>query len=72
MVTDDGQQVVRGGLRCAVLAQEGLQVQPVQGEGHVGADLGGEHQLVSEALQVDAQDLWQQVQIESGRSFGGE
>ena len=72
MVTDDGQQVVRGGLRGAVLAQEGLQVQAVQGEGHVGADLGGEHQLVPEALQVDAEDLWRQEPIARGERRRGE
>lgn len=57
VVTDDWQQVIAGGLGWAILGQERLQVQAVQGEGDVGAYLGGKHQLVSEALQVDAQDL---------------
>lgn len=57
MVTDDGQQVVGGDLCRAVFGQKGLQVQAVQWEGDVGADFGGEHQLMSEALQVNAQDL---------------
>lgn len=54
MVTDDGQQVVGGGLGRAVFRQEGLQVQAVQWERDVSADLGGEHQLVPEALQMNA------------------
>jgi hypothetical protein len=57
MVTDDGQQVVGGDLGGAVLGQEGAQVQPLQGEGHMAAYLEGIHDLVSKALQVDAQDL---------------
>ena len=36
MVTDDGQQVVAGGLGGAVLGQEGLQVEGAQGERDVG------------------------------------
>lgn len=54
MVTDDGQQVVGGGLGRTVLGQEGLQVQAVQRERDMSADFGGEHQLVPEALQVNA------------------
>lgn len=57
VVTDDWQQVVVGGLGGAVFGEEGLQVQALQREGDVGADLGGEHQLVSKSLQVDAEDL---------------
>lgn len=57
VVTDDWQQVVVGGLGGAVFGQEGLQVQALQREGDVGADLGGEHQLVSKSLQVDTEDL---------------
>lgn len=57
MVTDDGQQVVVGGLGRAVFGQERLQVQAFERERDVGAYLRGEHQLVSEALQVDTQDL---------------
>lgn len=57
VVTDDWQQVVVGGLGGTVFGEEGLQVQALQREGDVGADLGGEHQLVSKSLQVDAEDL---------------
>lgn len=57
VVTDDGQQVIVGGLGGAVFGQERLQVQALEREGHMGAYLGGEHQFVSEALQVDTQDL---------------
>ena len=57
MVTDDRQQVVGGDLGGAVLRQEGPQVQPLQGEGHMAADLEGIHDLMPKALQVDAQNL---------------
>lgn len=57
VVTDDWQQVIVGGLGGAVFGQERLQVQALEREGDVGAYLGGEHQLVSETLQVDAEDL---------------
>lgn len=57
MVTDDGQQVIVGGLGGAVLGQKRLQVQTLERERDVGAYLGGEHQLVSEALQVNTQNL---------------
>lgn len=59
VVTDDWQQVIVGGLGGAVFGQKGLQVQALKREGDVGAYLGGEHQFVSEALQVDTQDLEQ-------------
>ena len=59
MVTYDRQQVIGGGLGRAVLSQEGLQIQALQGERDVGSDLGGEHQLMSETLQMDTQDLGQ-------------
>ena len=68
MVTDDGQQVVGGDLGGAVLSQEGPQVQPLQGERHVAADLEGIHDLVAEALQVDAQDLQGQETVAGWRS----
>lgn len=54
VVADDGQEVVGAGLGRAVFGQKGLQVQALQWEGDVGGDLGGEHQLVPEALQVNA------------------
>lgn len=60
MMTDDWQQVVAGGLGGAVFGQERLQVQAFEGEWHMGAYLGGEHQFVSEALQVNTQDLKQE------------
>lgn len=56
-MTDDWQQVIVGGLGRAVFGQERLQVQAFEREGDVGAYLGGEHQFMSEALQVDAKDL---------------
>lgn len=59
VVTDDWQQVIVGGLGGAVFGQKRLQVQALEREGDVGAYLGGEHQFVSEALQVDTQDLEQ-------------
>lgn len=57
VVTDDGQQVIAGGLGWAVFGQERLQVQAFEREWDVCAYLSGVHQLVSEALQVNAQDL---------------
>lgn len=57
VVADDWQQVIVGGLGGAVFGQERLQVQALEREGDVGAYLGGEHQLVPEALQVNTQDL---------------
>lgn len=59
VVTDDGQQVIVGGLGGAVFGQKGLQVQALEWERHMGAYLGGEHQLMSEPLQVNTQDLQQ-------------
>lgn len=59
MVTDDGQQVIVGGLGSAVFGQERLQVQTLEREGDMGAYLGGEHQFMSKALQVNTQDLEQ-------------
>jgi len=57
VVADDRQQVVGRDLGGAVLGQEGSQVQPLQREGNMAADLEGVHDLVAEALQVDAQNL---------------
>lgn len=50
VVTDDRQQVIGGGLGSAVFGQKRLQVQALKREGNMGAYLGGEHQLMSEAL----------------------
>lgn len=61
MVTDDRQQVIVGGLGSAVFGEERLQVQTLQWEGDMGAYLGGEHQFMSKALQVDTQDLEQRT-----------
>lgn len=57
VVTDDWQQVVGGGLVGAVLGQEGLHLEAFQREGHMSADFGGEHKFMSEALEVNAQNL---------------
>lgn len=59
VVTDDWQQVIVGGLGGAVFGQERLQFQALEREGDVGAYLGGEHQFVPEAFQMDTQDLEQ-------------
>lgn len=63
VVTDDWQQVIAGGQGGAVFGQERLQIQAFEWKWDMGAYLGGVHQLVSEALQVNAQDL-------EGREFG--
>lgn len=59
VVTDDGQQVVSGDLGRTLFGQERLHVEALQREGDVAADLERVHHLVSEALQVNAQDLRQ-------------
>lgn len=61
VVTDDRQQVVVGGLGRAVFRQERLQVQAFKREGNMGAYLGGKHQFMSKALQVDTQSLEQRT-----------
>lgn len=61
VVTDDWQQVVVGGLVWAVFCQKRLQVQAFKREGNMGAYLGGKHQFMSKALQVDTQDLEQRT-----------
>lgn len=57
VVADDRQEVIGRDLGDALLGQERPEVQPFQGEGDVAVDLEGVHDLVPEALQVDAQDL---------------
>ena len=59
MVTDGCYQVVLGDLISAVLVQVRTHVETFDGERHKGADLAREHELVTKALQVDAQDLRQ-------------
>lgn len=57
VVTDDWQQVIGGGLGGAVLGQERLHFEAFQREGHMSGDFGGEHKFMSEALEVNAQNL---------------
>lgn len=57
MVADDRKEIISSNLRRAVFGQERLQVQTLQRERHMAADLKGVHHLVSETLQVNAQNL---------------
>lgn len=57
MVTDDRKKIISSNLRRTVFGQEGLQVQTLQWERHMAADLKGVHHLVPETLQVNAQNL---------------
>jgi len=59
VVADDGGEFVGGGaVGGGGWVEVGLEVEVVEGEGHVGADLaGGEHGVVAEALQVDYERL---------------
>lgn len=57
MVADDRKEIVSGNLRRAVFGQKGLQVQTLQRERHMAADLKGVHHLVPETFQVNAQNL---------------
>lgn len=59
-MANDREKVVGGDLRCALLGQEGAQVETLEGEGDMAVDLEGVRHLMPEALQVDAQDLWGQ------------
>lgn len=57
MVADDREEVVGCDLGLALLSKERTQVKSLEGEGDVAADFERVHDLVPEALQVDAQDL---------------
>lgn len=58
MMTNDWQQIVGGDLGWAVFSQERSHVEALQWEGYVAANLEGIHDLVPEAFQVDAQNLY--------------
>lgn len=57
MVTNDREEVIGGDLGRALLGQKRAEVKSLKGERDMAADFEGVHHLMSEALQVDTQNL---------------
>ncbi len=53
----------------AVLGQEGLHFEAFQRKGHMSGDFGGEHKFMSEALEVNAQNLLSRKNFNKAKNY---